>query len=124
MCPDGVQAGGAAATASPAAPAPEGPSAGAGAALVRPRLLPSNLQDIAALAALPAADVELQDSVRVAVERDTRTLHVVHITAELAPIGKVGGLGDVVSGLSKACIARGHTVSVIMPFYESLDQKQ
>ncbi|KAJ9511706.1 hypothetical protein QJQ45_018005 [Haematococcus lacustris] len=153
MCPDGVQAGGAAATASPAAPAPEGPSAGAGAALVRPRLLPSNLQDIAALAALPAADVEallaegiawpaagerfwersprhqpfplqLQDSVRVAVERDTRTLQVVHITAELAPIGKVGGLGDVVSGLSKACIARGHAVSVIMPFYESLDQKQ
>ncbi|KAJ9511717.1 hypothetical protein QJQ45_022591 [Haematococcus lacustris] len=117
-------AGGAAATAIPAAPAPEASSAGAGAALVRPRPLPSNLQDIAALAALPAADVELQDSVRVAVERDTRTLHVVHITAELAPIGKVGGLGDVVSGLSKACIARGHAVSVIMPFYESLDQKQ
>ncbi|KAL6751578.1 soluble starch synthase [Haematococcus lacustris] len=148
-----ASAGGAAATACPAAPAPEAPSAGAGAALVRPRLLPSNLQDIAALAALPAADVEaflaegiawpaagerfwersprhqpfplqLQDSVRVAVERDTRTLQVVHITAELAPIGKVGGLGDVVSGLSKACIARGHAVSVIMPFYESLDQKQ
>ncbi|KAJ9511770.1 hypothetical protein QJQ45_022625 [Haematococcus lacustris] len=146
-------AGGGVTTASPAAPAPAAPSAGAGAALVRPRLLPSNLQDIAALAALPAADVEallaegiawpaagerfwersprhqpfplqLQDSVRVAVERDTRTLQVVHITAELAPIGKVGGLGDVVSGLSKACIARGHAVSVIMPFYESLDQKQ
>lgn len=37
---------------------------------------------------------------------------------------QVGGLGDVVSGLSKACIARGHNVSVIMPFYESLDNDQ
>jgi len=36
----------------------------------------------------------------------------------------VGGLGDVVAGLGKACIERGHNVSVIMPFYESLDNDQ
>ena len=33
---------------------------------------------------------------------------------------KVGGLGDVVTGLSKSVAARGHLVNVIMPFYESL----
>mmetsp|Transcript_9372 Transcript_9372/g.23219 ORF Transcript_9372/g.23219 Transcript_9372/m.23219 type:complete len:657 (-) Transcript_9372:563-2533(-) len=68
--------------------------------------------------------LQLEDSVRIPKERDAQALHIVHISAELAPIGKVGGLGDVVSGLSKACLERGHNVAVIMPFYESLDQKQ
>lgn len=68
--------------------------------------------------------LQLQDSAAVPQERDARPLQIMHIAAELAPIGKVGGLGDVVAGLSKACLDRGHDVSVIMPFYESLDQKQ
>ena len=29
-------------------------------------------------------------------------LHVVHIASEMVPIAKVGGLGDVVTGLAKA----------------------
>ncbi len=33
---------------------------------------------------------------------------------------QVGGLGDVVTGLSRSVLARGHNVGVIMPFYESL----
>lgn len=37
---------------------------------------------------------------------------------------QVGGLGDVVTGLARACLERGHHVQVIMPFYECLDQKQ
>lgn len=36
---------------------------------------------------------------------------------------QVGGLGDVVTGLAKACLARGHNVSVLLPFYESLPQE-
>ncbi|KAF5835110.1 soluble starch synthase [Dunaliella salina] len=68
--------------------------------------------------------LKLEDSLQMNIEKDSIPLHIVHISAELAPIGKVGGLGDVVSGLSKACIARGHQVSVIMPFYESLDNDQ
>lgn len=44
--------------------------------------------------------------------RDARQLHVVHMTAEMAPIAKVGGLGDVVTGLARACLLRGHTVEV------------
>lgn len=79
---------------------------------------------------------------------DRKTLNVVHVTAEMAPIAKVcsypssgrrhkislflhqdcyillsfqvGGLGDVVTGLSRACIARGHAVEVILPYYQCI----
>ena len=47
-------------------------------------------------------------------------LHVVHVTAEMAPCAKVGGLGDVVTGLSKECLAQGHSNEVILPYYECL----
>ncbi|GJP54396.1 hypothetical protein CLOM_g13488 [Closterium sp. NIES-68] len=57
-------------------------------------------------------------------ERDPERLHIVHVTAEMAPLAKVGGLGDVVTGLGRACLARGHTVEVMLPFYECLDTKQ
>ena len=50
-----------------------------------------------------------------------RRLHIVHITAEMAPIAKVGGLGDVVTGLAAAGIRNGHTVDVLLPFYECID---
>uniref|UniRef100_A0A7R9YVB8 Starch synthase, chloroplastic/amyloplastic n=1 Tax=Chlamydomonas euryale TaxID=1486919 RepID=A0A7R9YVB8_9CHLO len=59
-----------------------------------------------------------------ALEKDTNPLHIIHITAEMAPIAKVGGLGDVVTGLAKSCMARGHNVAVIMPFYSSLPTDQ
>jgi len=53
---------------------------------------------------------------------DPMPVHVVHVTAEMAPIAKVGGLGDVVTGLSKEMLARGNTVEVILPYYECLEQ--
>ena len=37
---------------------------------------------------------------------------------------QVGGLGDVVTGLARTCLARGHRVTVMMPFYECLPQDQ
>eukprot|EP00798_Chlamydomonas_sp_ICE-L_P015690 gene15691-21797_t len=43
---------------------------------------------------------------RAAIEQDSRPLHIAHITAEMAPIAKVGGLGDVVTGLARSCLAR------------------
>jgi starch synthase len=52
---------------------------------------------------------------------DAAPLHVCHITAEMAPFAKVGGLADVVTGLSRECLARGHNVEVLLPFYEALD---
>ncbi|KAG1664077.1 hypothetical protein FOA52_011434 [Chlamydomonas sp. UWO 241] len=58
------------------------------------------------------------------VEVDADSMSIVHITAEMAPIAKVGGLGDVVTGLAKSCLARGHNVAVIMPYYSSLPTDQ
>eukprot|EP01018_Ginkgo_biloba_P009244 Gb_31910 [translate_table: standard] len=48
-------------------------------------------------------------------------MHVVHIAVEMAPIAKVGGLGDVVTSLSRAVQDLGHNVEVIFPKYDCLD---
>jgi len=48
-------------------------------------------------------------------------MYIVHISCEFAPIAKVGGLGDVVSGLSHALVREGHQVDVILPKYDILD---
>src|SRR3989304_5297922 len=45
-------------------------------------------------------------------------MHIIHISSELAQVAKVGGLGDVVYGLSKAQIKAGHTVEIILPKYD------
>ncbi len=37
---------------------------------------------------------------------------------------QVGGLADVVSGLGKACLQRGHKVEVMLPFYECLPEEE
>ncbi|KAL5054680.1 hypothetical protein RYX36_035362 [Vicia faba] len=47
-------------------------------------------------------------------------LHVIHIAAEMAPVAKVGGLGDVVSGLSKALQKKGHLVEIVLPKYDCM----
>ncbi|KAL8032307.1 hypothetical protein ABFX02_13G087600 [Erythranthe guttata] len=47
-------------------------------------------------------------------------LHVIHIAAEMAPVAKVGGLGDVVTGLSKALQKKGHLVEIILPKYDCM----
>lgn len=48
-------------------------------------------------------------------------MHIVHIASEMAPAAKVGGLGDVVLGLSRETVAQGHQVTVILPKYSCLD---
>jgi hypothetical protein len=40
---------------------------------------------------------------------------VVHVAVEMAPICKVGGLGDVVTALGRAVQEQGHMVEVILP---------
>jgi len=51
-------------------------------------------------------------------------LHVVSISVEMAPIAKVGGLGDVVTSLGRAVLENGHRCEVIMPKYDVLDYTQ
>ncbi|KAM6570566.1 hypothetical protein CsatB_018551 [Cannabis sativa] len=51
-------------------------------------------------------------------------MHISHVTAEMAPIAKVGGLGDVVTGLARASLSCGHTVDIMLPFYECIPRHQ
>lgn len=46
------------------------------------------------------------------------SLYVVHVAVEMAPIAKVGGLGDVVTALSRAVKEQGHVVEICIPKYE------
>ncbi len=48
------------------------------------------------------------------------SLFIVHITPEMAPVAKVGGLADVVFGLSRELAIRGNHVEVILPKYDNL----
>ncbi len=47
-------------------------------------------------------------------------MHIIHFASELAPIAKVGGLGDVLYGLSKELVKQGHQVEIILPKYDTL----
>ena len=44
-------------------------------------------------------------------------MKVVFATAEVSPIAKTGGLGDVCGSLPKALVSLGHDVTVVMPYY-------
>ncbi|KAG7012367.1 Soluble starch synthase 3, chloroplastic/amyloplastic [Cucurbita argyrosperma subsp. argyrosperma] len=48
-------------------------------------------------------------------------LHIVHIAVEMAPIAKVGGLGDVVTSLSRAIQDLNHNVDIVLPKYDCLN---
>ncbi|GFP91981.1 soluble starch synthase 3 chloroplastic/amyloplastic [Phtheirospermum japonicum] len=47
-------------------------------------------------------------------------MNIVHIAVEMAPIAKVGGLGDVVTSLSRAVQDMNHNVDIILPKYDCL----
>lgn len=47
-------------------------------------------------------------------------MYILHISAELAPVAKVGGLADVVYGLSREIEIRGNTVEIILPKYDCM----
>ncbi|HET7226355.1 MAG TPA: glycogen synthase [Candidatus Eisenbacteria bacterium] len=47
-------------------------------------------------------------------------MRVAHLASEMAPLAKVGGLGDVVGALSAEQVRRGHEVVVVLPAYRSV----
>nr|WP_156929286.1 glycogen synthase [Marichromatium purpuratum] len=51
-------------------------------------------------------------------------LFVVHVTPELATVAKVGGLADVVFGLSRELAIRGNHVEIVLPKYASMRYDQ
>lgn len=48
------------------------------------------------------------------------SMFIVQITPELAPLAKVGGLADVVTGLSRELEMRGNSVEIILPKYDCM----
>jgi len=52
------------------------------------------------------------------------TMNILMISAEMAPVAKVGGLGDVVDALSRGLAARKHDVRVVLPLYGHLDRRR
>ncbi|MCL2001085.1 MAG: glycogen synthase, partial [Planctomycetes bacterium] len=49
-----------------------------------------------------------------------KRMYIVMVTTEVAPCAKVGGLGDVIQGLGRELMKRGHGVEVICPMYSSM----
>jgi starch synthase len=47
-------------------------------------------------------------------------MFIVMIAPECAPAAKVGGLGDVIQGLSRELAVRGHAVEIILPKYDCM----
>lgn len=47
-------------------------------------------------------------------------MHIIHVSSEMAPVAKVGGLGDVLQGLSRETLRMGHSCQVILPKYQNL----
>lgn len=48
-------------------------------------------------------------------------MEIVHIAAELAPLAKVGGLGDCIYGLARAFKDKDNKIEVILPKYDTLN---
>jgi len=48
------------------------------------------------------------------------SMSVVMLAGELAPVAKIGGLADVVAGLSRELEIRGHHVEILLPKYDCL----
>jgi starch synthase len=48
------------------------------------------------------------------------SIFIVHVTPEMAPVAKVGGLADVVFGLTRELAIRGNHVEVILPKYDNM----
>lgn len=47
-------------------------------------------------------------------------MHILQIASEFSPVAKVGGLADVLYGLSKALVKKGHQVEILIPKYDCL----
>ena len=51
-------------------------------------------------------------------------MKVAMIASEALPFAKSGGLADVVYSLSRALAAKKQNVSIIMPYYQQMENKQ
>jgi starch synthase len=54
----------------------------------------------------------------------TKKLKIVHVSSEVEPFSKTGGLADVASSLPKAIKELGHEVIVVTPFYTAITNRR
>ena len=89
--------------------------------------VPSPSSDIAPAApatpAWPAPRTPARPSVSPLVARDGRPVTVVHLAAEVAPIARTGGLGEVVTSLAAYQQAAGIRACIVMPLYRQARAK-
>ena len=50
-------------------------------------------------------------------------MKIVNVASEANPLIKSGGLGDVVYSLSRELVNAGHEVSIILPYYKTLKDR-
>ena len=50
-------------------------------------------------------------------------MEILQVASEMTPIAKVGGLGDVLMGLTRELIRKGHTVLPVLPAYGVIDRR-
>lgn len=70
------------------------------------------VEEVAAAVHTPLHTVFLHD--------DVPSMNIVHIAPEMAPVSKVGGLADVVFGLTHELAIRGNAVEIILPKYDNM----
>jgi starch synthase len=80
---------------------------------------PAEPQSMHVAEPLPVAEPSLPQAEPAPIHT-VRDLYIVQIAPEMAPVAKVGGLGDVVFGLSRELAIRGNHVEIILPKYDSM----
>jgi len=63
-------------------------------------------------------------ALRIQGKKGDKAMYVVQVASECAPVAKVGGLGDVVFGLSRELEIRGKSVEIILPKYDCMRYEQ
>lgn len=71
----------------------------------------------------PAPRTSLRPPVSPLVARDGRPVTVIHLAAEVAPIARTGGLGEVVTSLAAYQQAAGIRACIVMPLYRQARAK-
>lgn len=69
---------------------------------------------------VPEAIVESRPPHQAYLDPGIPSMRIVHIASEMAPVSKVGGLADVVFGLTHELAIRGNEVEIILPKYSHM----